>query len=124
MRRRIWPERRIGMAAYDKAHELARELKESDEYKEYQKAKQAILQSDTALSILKEYRKKQLEYEMSLLAGTEPDPKKKEELDKISEIVNMHGAVKRFLEAEQRVLVMMTDVQRILTGALDLLEYA
>ena len=30
------------MATYDKAYELARELKESEEYREYQKAKQAI----------------------------------------------------------------------------------
>jgi cell fate (sporulation/competence/biofilm development) regulator YlbF (YheA/YmcA/DUF963 family) len=114
----------IRLATYDKAHELARALKESDEYKEYQKAKQAILGNDAALSILKEYQRKRLEYDMGLLAGKEPDPSKKQEIDKISEIVSMHGAVKRFLEAEQRIMVMMTDIQRILTDALSLLEYS
>lgn len=111
------------MATYDKAHELARALKESDEYKEYQKAKQAVSDNEAALSILKEYQNKRLEYEMSFLTGKEPEAAKKQEMDKIAEIVNMHGAVKRFLEAEQRVMVMMTDIQRILTDALNLLDY-
>jgi len=60
---------------------------------------------------------------MELLSGKEPDSAKKEEMDRITELVNMHGGVKRFLDAEQRVMVMMTDVQRILTEALDLLDY-
>jgi cell fate (sporulation/competence/biofilm development) regulator YlbF (YheA/YmcA/DUF963 family) len=112
------------VAGYDKAHELARALKETDEYKDYQRAKQAILESDAALSILKEYQSKRLDYDMAFLSGKEPDAFKKQEMDKIGEIVNMHGAVKRFLEAEQRVMVMITDIQRILTEALDLLEYS
>ncbi len=111
------------MATYDKAHELARELRSSEEYKEYQKAKQELESNEAALSILKEYRRKRLEFEMSFLAGKEPDASKKQDLDKITEIVNMHGPVKRFLDAETRVMVMMTDIQKILTDALNLLEY-
>ena len=111
------------MATYDKAHELARDLKGSDEYKEYQKAKQTVQDNEAAMSILEDYRKKQLAYEMSFLAGTEVDPEKKQELEKIAELVNMHGAVRRFIEAEQRILVMMSDIQRILIEAMNLLEY-
>lgn len=111
------------MANYDKAHELARELKETGEYKEYQKAKQSLTGNDAALSILKEYRRKQLDFEMAVMSGTAPDPKKKEELDKLADLVNMHGAVKRFIDAEQRLLLMMSDIQRILSDALNLLEY-
>lgn len=112
------------MAAYDKAHELARDLKSSEEYKEYQKAKQAILGNEPAMSILRDFQRKQVEFEMELLSGKEPDPKKKEELQKISDIVSMHGEVKRFLDAERRLLVIMSDIQKILTEALNLLDYA
>ncbi|MGE5580476.1 MAG: YlbF family regulator [Bacillota bacterium] len=111
------------MATYDKAHELARDLKSSSEYKDYQRAKQELLANEAALSILKDYQKKRLTFEMELLSGKTPDSAKKEELDKITELVNMHGGVKRFLDAEQRVMIMMTDIQRILTEALDLLDY-
>lgn len=111
------------MANYDKAYELARDLKSSEEYKEYQKAKQALTGNDSALSILREYRRKQLDYEMTVMSGAALDPKKKEELDKLADLVNMHGAVKRFIDAEQRVLLVMSDIQRILTDAMNLLEY-
>jgi cell fate (sporulation/competence/biofilm development) regulator YlbF (YheA/YmcA/DUF963 family) len=111
------------VATYDKAHELARELKTSTEYKDYQRAKQELLANETALSILKDYQRKRLAFEMEVLSGKTPDSAKKEELEKVAELVSMHGAVKRFLDAEQRVMVMMTDIQRILTEALDLLDY-
>lgn len=111
------------MAAYDKAHELARELKGSDEYKEYQKAKQELQSNDAALSILKEFQKKRLEFEMAFLTGKEPDSSKKKDMERLNEIVSMHGAVKRFLDAEQRIMVMVTDIQNILTEALNLLDY-
>jgi len=42
------------MATYDKAYELARELKTSSEYRDYQKAKQELLANEAALSILKD----------------------------------------------------------------------
>ena len=65
------------MAVYDKVHELARQLKESGEYKEYQKAKQALLENDTAKDILKEYRVAQLKIQSSYLTGNTPDDQRK-----------------------------------------------
>jgi cell fate (sporulation/competence/biofilm development) regulator YlbF (YheA/YmcA/DUF963 family) len=111
------------MATYDKAYELARELKQSEEYKEYQKAKHAIQANDSAMSILRRFREQQIRFEMELLSGKEPDEKTKEEMQKLSDLVNMHGEVKRFLDAERRILVVMSDIQKILTDALNLLDY-
>ncbi|MGI6666922.1 MAG: YlbF family regulator [Bacillota bacterium] len=111
------------MATYDKAHELARELKSSEEYKEYQKAKQAIQGNSAAMSILRDFQEKQIQFEMGLLTGREPDEKAKEEMQKITDLVNMHGEVKRFLDAERRILIIMSDIQKILTDALNLLDY-
>ena len=111
------------MATYDKAHELARDLKLSDEYKEYQRARQELEQNEAAMSILKDYQAKRWEFEMDLLSGGEPEGAKKEALEKVSALVNMHGPVKRFIEAEARIMVLMTDIQKILTEALNLLDY-
>ncbi|QUL98249.1 MAG: YlbF family regulator [Candidatus Fermentithermobacillus carboniphilus] len=111
------------MAVYDKAYELARELKGSEEYKEYQKAKQAILENPQALSILREYRTHQLAAQSAILTGKELDEKQKAALGRIQEIVNMHGPVKRFIEAEERVLVVLADIQKILQDAMNLLDY-
>lgn len=63
------------MAVYDKAYELARELKESAEYKEYQAAKEAIEGNEPALQILRDYWQQQLSIQTALLTGREPDEK-------------------------------------------------
>jgi cell fate (sporulation/competence/biofilm development) regulator YlbF (YheA/YmcA/DUF963 family) len=111
------------MAVYDKVHELARQLKESGEYKEYQKAKQALLENDTAKDILKEYRVAQLKIQSSYLTGNTPDDQLKSEMEKIQDVVRMHSQVQRFIQAEERVIVMLADIQKILTEAMNLLEY-
>lgn len=114
--------RYTAMAVYDKAYELARELKSSDEYREYQKAKDSILSNESARSILRDYRKAELQYQAFALSGQEPPDNLKQELQRLKNVVDMHGPVKRFLEAERRVLIMLADIQRILTDAMNLLE--
>lgn len=111
------------MAVYDKAYELARELKTSEEYKEYQKAKEAILGNESALSILKKFRKLQFQAQAALLNGKELNDDEKSELSRIQDIVNMHGPVKRFIQAEERLLIVIADIQKILRDAMELLDY-
>ena len=111
------------MAVYDKAYELARELKESPEYKEYQKAKQALIEKEATLEILKSYRRQQFMVQSALMAGKEPDEETKSEFAKTQEIVNMHGPVQRFIAAEERIFVILADIQKILNESLNLLEY-
>ena len=110
------------MAVYDKAYELANELKSSEEYKEYQKAKAEVSGNETAMSILRDYRKNELMIQAAVLSGKEPGDKEKAEMERLRGLIDMHGPVKRFLEAERRVIVMFSDIQKILTDALNLLE--
>ena len=111
------------MASYDKAYELARELRSCQEYKEYQKAKGAILANESAMGILRDYQEKKMVFEMALLGGKAPDEAEREEMAKLTEIVSMHGEVGRFLEAEARILTVISDVQKILVDAMNLLDY-
>lgn len=110
------------MAVYDKAYELANELKRSEEYKEYQKAKAELSGNEAAMSILRDYRKTEVLVQSAVLTGRQPGDEEKSEMERLQGIVDMHGPVKRFLEAERRVFVMVTDIQKILTEALSLLE--
>jgi cell fate (sporulation/competence/biofilm development) regulator YlbF (YheA/YmcA/DUF963 family) len=111
------------MAVYDKAYELARELKESPEYKEYQKARSALEGNESALSLLKKYRRQQLLIQSAAITGQQADENLKTEFAKTQELINLHGPIQRFLQAEERVLVMMADIQKILNDALNMLEY-
>ena len=109
------------MAVYDKAYELARELKESSEYKEYQKARSALEGNESALSILKKYRQQQLMIQSAAITGKEPGEDLKSEFAKHRNW--SIWSVQRFLNAEERILVMIADIQKILNDALNMLEY-
>lgn len=110
------------MASYDKVYELARELKETPEYKEYQKAKQDIMANENALSILKDYRKLQVSTEAMYISGKEPGEKERAELARIQEIIKMHGPIQRYMQAEDRIMRIMADIHKILYDSLNLLE--
>ncbi len=111
------------MAVYDKAYELARELRANPEYKEYQKAKHEISENEKALEILKQYRQQQFLAQTAAMTGQEPSEDIQKGLAKVQELVSMHGPIQRFLQAEERILVTLADIHKILNDALNLLEY-
>ncbi len=110
------------MAVYDKVYELVGELKSSEEYKEYQKAKAAVESNEAALSMLRDYRKSEVSLQAAVLGGERPDEKQVEEMKRLQEMVSMHAPVTRFLQAERAIFVMMADIQKILAEGLNLLE--
>lgn len=55
------------MNVYDQAHQLARSLRESEEYKEYTRLKETAYQDSTNKALLDEY--KRLQYRMQALVA-------------------------------------------------------
>jgi len=105
------------MNAYDAAHALARALRESAELKNFQEA-QALLKNDpSAREMLMDFRKQQLNLQRQKLAGLEIAPEQEDKLEKLSQIIHMNLTIKRFLEAEYRVGVLLQDIQRIIAEA-------
>lgn len=110
------------MASYDKVYELVREIKGSSEYKEYQKAKQELEENDTALSLLKEYRKIEIKIQQASLLGQEPSEEDKSEFSRLAELIKIHGSIYRYLESERQMMLMLVDIQRIISEAMNLLD--
>lgn len=105
---------------YDKAHELARVLKSSTEYKRYREAKERMGQNQESHKVLQDFRIKQLEIQTMQMLGQEIPPEKMQVYERMSEVLQFHPGVRDFLQAEQRMIQIFTDVQRILVEALDL----
>ncbi|MCR4399185.1 MAG: YlbF family regulator [Firmicutes bacterium] len=112
------------MSVYDRAHELARMLRDTEEYREYRRACEAISGEGTARLILRDYRKNQIEVQAAGLAGRKPSESALAELRRLTEIVEMHKPIMDFLKAESRLLTLIADIQKILGDALDLWEHA
>ncbi|MBM7581257.1 cell fate (sporulation/competence/biofilm development) regulator YlbF (YheA/YmcA/DUF963 family) [Caldicoprobacter guelmensis] len=108
------------MNVYDKAHELARALSASKEYRDYKAAKERIEQDETTKRMLKDFKKRQLQLQAAYLSGRQPDEKELDTFKKLSELIQHSPDISNFLQAEYRLNTLMSDIYRILSEAVDM----
>ncbi len=106
------------MNAYDQAHELARALKASGEYRAWLDSRKQLEADPKNKEMLNEMRRLQWELEMDRVMGREADADKKQRMQQVSELVNLNPTLRDHLGAEYRFTQLMADVQKILADAL------
>jgi cell fate (sporulation/competence/biofilm development) regulator YlbF (YheA/YmcA/DUF963 family) len=104
---------------YDHAHHLARALRESDAFKAFQAAKAKIKGKGSAEAMIADFHKKQLELQTQALQGKEPTTEQKESLERLYGVISGDLDVREYLTAEQRFMVIINDVYKILGEAID-----
>jgi len=104
---------------YDKAHELAKAIRYSPEYRQYKEAKERVGQNSDSMKILQDFHAKQLEIQTMQMLGKEIPAEKMKEYERMAELLNFHPSVRDFLQAEYRIIQIMTDIQKIIAEALD-----
>lgn len=108
------------MNVYDKAHELARALSASREYRDYKAAKEKIYQDEANKRMLKDFKKRQLQLQAAFLSGKQPDEEELDKFKKLSELIQHSPAISEFLQAEYRLNTLMSDIYKILGEAVDM----
>lgn len=108
------------MNVYDKAHELARELKNSPEYQEYQRCKEVAMENETQKALIQEYKKLQFQLQVSVAGGGKPDQAEMERLQKIMAVLQLSQDATRYLMAEFQLQKMLADIYKILGEAVDI----
>jgi cell fate (sporulation/competence/biofilm development) regulator YlbF (YheA/YmcA/DUF963 family) len=102
---------------HDAAHLLAKALRESSDFNELKDAQKALKTDQSARDMLMDFRTEQLEMQKQKLSGVEVAPEREEKLEKLFEVINMNNIIKRFLQAEYRVAVLLQDVHKIIGDA-------
>lgn len=106
------------MNLYDHAHNLARALKESEEYQGLLKARKQ-LESDTKnKEMLLEFRRCQWEMEKSRALQQEVDEITSRRMEQLGELMGGNRTIQEYLMAEYRFGQVMMDIQKILSEAL------
>lgn len=105
------------MNVYDKAHELARALKESQEYKDFKSALDKIEQNQKNKEMLKDFKKKELQIQAAQLSGQQPDKEEVDKLQKLFQILCYDKDMSDYFAAEFRFNRMMADISKILSDA-------
>ncbi|AIQ63359.1 hypothetical protein D3C81_100560 [compost metagenome] len=107
------------MNVYDKAHELAKAIRESGEVADISAA-MAIIEADLpSKEMLDNFRSSQQELQARMLAGEMPDQEEMEKMEKLFEVLNMNLSIRRLFEAERRLSVVIEDVNKIISGSLE-----
>lgn len=108
------------MEIYDKAAELAKSIRESAEYKNFQESKSNILSRLQTMEVLKEYRQRQFEVQLAHIAG-EDATDDETEIEALYELMADDPEINEYLTAEYNFTRLMQDIQNILMEGLEIL---
>jgi len=106
------------MPANDVAHELARTLKESDEFKQFLKSKEKVMSDSNNHKMIRDFQLKQWEIREAQMLETEVSEEKQQELERLYSLVSLNPAAREYLEAEFEVSRMVNDIQKIIGEAI------
>jgi len=105
------------MNIYDKAHELARALRDSSEVIELKDAGKKIENNDKNKIMLEDFRKIQIEAYTDQMKNGKMSPELTEKLQNLASIISLNPDVSRYLQAEQRFGIIWEDIIKILNDA-------
>lgn len=106
------------MNIYDKAHDLAKAIKESSEVEDIRNAMKVVEADPEAKAMLDNFRNGQLELQQRMMSGEMPPQEEMEKMEKLFEVLNLNLGIRRLFDAERRLSVVIEDVNKIITESL------
>ena len=106
------------MNIYDTANRLASEIRESNEYKDYKKAKEEITSNPETKSKVNDFEK--LRYEVQLLEyqGKGEGEDKTKKLQEMYTMLVQDKKIKEYFDLEVKFNIMIADVNKIIAEAI------
>lgn len=102
------------MNVYDTANRLAGELKQSEEYKNFKKAKEAINLKPELKEKIQDFEKLRYDIQIAeMQSGKAEENKKSTMQDMYAEIVQIED-IKNFFDAELKFNVLLADINKII----------
>lgn len=102
------------MNVYDKAYELAKAIKESNEFVACKKVADELASDPDGKRMMDDFRGRQMEFQQKMMSGETPSPEDMEKMQKLYEVLNMNPSITRLFEAERRLSVIIEDINRII----------
>ena len=106
------------MNVYDEAHSLARAIKESNEFIEFDKVRQEVNADKEVSEMIAEMQKLQLELQAAQISGTEPNADLMSRIQSLSTMMATKPLAAKFMQSEAAFSIMMNDVFKIIGEAM------
>ncbi|SDY45377.1 Cell fate regulator YlbF, YheA/YmcA/DUF963 family (controls sporulation, competence, biofilm development) [Evansella caseinilytica] len=104
---------------YDKAHELASVLKESDEYAALKKLHTEVESDEVAKRMLNNFRNVQMELQQKQMQGAQITEEEIQQAQRQFELVQQHETISKLMEAEQRMSQLINDLNKVIVEPLE-----
>ncbi|MFC0561768.1 YlbF family regulator [Halalkalibacter alkalisediminis] len=104
---------------YDKAHELKRTLAESEEFTGLKSLHVQIAADEVASRMLNNFRQLQLELQQKQMQGIQITEEEAQKAQQQFELVQQHELISKLMDAEQRLSVIIGDINKIITEPLE-----
>ncbi len=106
------------MDIYDTANQLAKEIKQSEEYMNYKMAKQALNLNTQLKEKMSKFEQQRYETQLiTMQTGKQDEAKYKEMQDLYAELIEMDEA-KKFFDAETKFNIVIADINKIIGEAI------
>ena len=108
------------MNTYDSAHNLAKAIKNSDEYNNYRSAEGKIQANEGLKKAFEDFRKRERNLQMQMIGGQEAEKSEIESLNALYEILSKDPLGMEYFQAETRYRQMLEDISKILADAMQI----
>ena len=105
------------MNIYDTANNLAREIKDSEEYKQYAKIKKEIFEDSDKKNKLEEFEKTRYLEQLEAMKGKNQNQDNMQKLQDMYIKLIEDEKIKEYFDAEMKFNVMIADVNKIIAEA-------
>lgn len=102
------------MNVYDQAHSLAKAIKESEEYKQYEAQKKIVESNPQLDETIKDFMRQQIEIQAAQMMGQEMDAERIQKIQQLSAILMQDPSAAQYLQCQMRFSMMMADVYKII----------
>lgn len=106
------------MNVYEEAHNLAKAIKESNEFIQFNELKDKINENPNLSEIVKDYESKQFEMQAKIATGELTAEDAQKEIIGLSQVLMKDPTTAMYLQAQVRFSVMMGDVYKIIGDAI------
>lgn len=101
---------------YDKAHDLAAAMRESEEYKALMKAQTAVEADVTATALVRTFMAQQMQWEYAKLSGAPEAEELQKKQEELMPQIQSNAAAAEYLQAQMRWSQVSNDIYKIISA--------
>ena len=105
---------------YDLAHQLARAIKDSDEYKSFMERKDALEENERNKEMVEDFQEQILQLQIDYMSGKDIDEEEIKKIGKLEEVLTLNPIINSYFQAELRFSQMIQDINGIIGEAIDI----